>query len=194
MAVIPVRRMYNSVSAGLPAKSEGFVSIMVRSATIPGACCASCLKHIGLQRAYIMSSPKAWRQCCAGALQMCMTVQHAAAALKAWSGYTGDAAAAVRAFDAACAKGSLRTAWRLAGSSGGASGKLLTPSFVQSSALPIAELLQARSQKCCQHGQHCHHASSPAACCQLQAWEQSDAQQNQPCHTGNLTERTDAYR
>ena len=37
MAVIPVRRMHNSVSAGLPAKSEGFVSIMVHAMTIPGA-------------------------------------------------------------------------------------------------------------------------------------------------------------
>jgi hypothetical protein len=38
MAVIPVRRMYKSVSAGLPAKSEGFASIMVHAATMPGAC------------------------------------------------------------------------------------------------------------------------------------------------------------
>lgn len=57
-----------------------------------------------------------------------MTPQHVAAALKVWSGYTGDAAAAVRAFDAACAKGLLRTAWQMAGSSGAPSGKLLTPS------------------------------------------------------------------
>lgn len=37
MAVVPVRRMHKSVSAGLPAKSEGFVSIMVHTATTNGA-------------------------------------------------------------------------------------------------------------------------------------------------------------
>jgi hypothetical protein len=31
MAIIPVRRMYKSVAAGLPAKSESFTSIMVHA-------------------------------------------------------------------------------------------------------------------------------------------------------------------
>ena len=37
MAVIPVRRMYKSVSVGLPAKSEGFASIMVHVLRLPMA-------------------------------------------------------------------------------------------------------------------------------------------------------------
>jgi hypothetical protein len=55
-----------------------------------------------------------------------MTTQHVAAALKAWSSYRGDAVAAVRTFDAACAKGSLKAAWGPASSSKASHGKLLS--------------------------------------------------------------------
>lgn len=43
--------------------------------------------------------------------QVCHTVPHVAAALKAWSGYSGDAAAAVSQFESTRAKGSLQAAF-----------------------------------------------------------------------------------
>ena len=137
----------------------------------------------GHPRTRIMcSSPSALRQCCAGAVQMCMTPQHVAAALKAWSGYTGDAAVAVQSFDAACAKGSLRTAWQMAGSSGVSPGKLLTPKGCPAVGVldPGAigsEVTALPALPACREAPR---FKFPAACCQLQARQQPGAQQNQP--------------